>query len=57
LSPDWPLLLGFTSVAVLGILLGARLVPHVPASMLKRGFGFFLILVAISMLVTEIGNQ
>lgn len=57
LSPDWPLLLGFTGVAIAGILLGARFVPHVPASTLKRGFGVFLILVAVSMLVTEIRNQ
>lgn len=57
LSPDWPLLLGFTSTAIVGILLGARLVPRVPASTLKRGFGVFLILVAVSMLVTEIRNR
>jgi uncharacterized membrane protein YfcA len=57
LAPDWLLLLSFTSVAILGILLGARFVPHIDARTLKRGFGVFLILVAAAMLVTEIGNQ
>lgn len=57
LSPDWPLLLGFTATAILGILLGARWVPHVPASALKRGFGLFLILVAAAMMVAEISRQ
>ncbi len=57
LAPDWSLLLGFTAVAILGILLGARLVPRIDARTLKRGFGIFLIFVAVAMLVTEIGNQ
>jgi uncharacterized membrane protein YfcA len=57
LSPDWPLLLGFTGVALLGILLGARWVPNVPATSIKKGFGVFLILVAAAMIVTEIRNQ
>lgn len=56
LAPDWPLLLGFTATAILGILLGARFVPHLPASTLKRGFGVFLILIAISMILSEIGQ-
>lgn len=56
LAPDWPLVLGFTSVAIIGILLGARWVPNVPASTLKRGFGVFLILIAISMIISEIGR-
>jgi uncharacterized membrane protein YfcA len=54
LAPDWLLLLSFTSVAILGILLGARWVPNVPASTLKRGFGVFLILIAISMIYAEL---
>lgn len=57
LEPDWTLLIGFTIIAMSGILLGARLVPHIPAHSLKRGFGFFLILVAVAMLVSEIGNR
>ena len=53
LAPDWTLLLSFTGVAILGILLGARLVPHIPAASLKKGFGVFLILVALSMIFAE----
>jgi uncharacterized membrane protein YfcA len=57
LSPDWTLLFGFTIVAIIGILLGARLTTRIPSNTLKRGFGIFLILVAVAMLVTEIGNR
>lgn len=54
LAPDWTLLLSFTSVAILGILIGARWVPNVDARTLKRSFGMFLILVAISMIYAEL---
>lgn len=57
LNPDWTLLLGFTAVAVGGILIGVRLSTRIEQRTLKRGFGFFLIIVAAMMLITEIGNQ
>lgn len=46
---DWMLLLPFAAVAVLGILLGTRLVAHVPTVVLRRAFA--IMLVAIGALV------
>jgi hypothetical protein len=40
----WGFVAGFTAVAVGGILLGTRLVRHVSARALRRGFGVFLVL-------------
>jgi uncharacterized protein len=40
----WLLMLLFSSVAVAGILTGTRVVRHVPAAALKRGFAVFLVL-------------
>ena len=42
----WGFLAVFTLVAIAGILVGARLVPHVPAARLKRAFAIFLLFVA-----------
>ncbi|MBA3889710.1 MAG: sulfite exporter TauE/SafE family protein [Gemmatimonadaceae bacterium] len=46
---DWMLLLPFTAVAVIGTLIGTRLVSHVPVGALRRGFA--VLLVAIGVLV------
>jgi uncharacterized protein len=39
----WLFLGAFTSISVLGIVVGTRLSRHVPAASLRRAFGFFLI--------------
>lgn len=54
LQAEWPMLLGFTAAAVAGILIGARHTERIPARALKRGFGIFLILIAISMIYAEL---
>ena len=43
---DWPLMAGFTGVAVAGVFGGAALVPMVSQQQLRRGFALFLIAVA-----------
>lgn len=53
LDADWPMLLGFTAAAVAGILFGARFTERIPTRALKRGFAFFLILIALSMIYAE----
>jgi uncharacterized membrane protein YfcA len=40
----WPLMGAFTAIAVAGILVGTRLVRHVPQEMLRRAFAIFLVL-------------
>lgn len=46
---DWSLLIPFMALAVAGILLGTRLVGHVPAAALRRAFA--MLLVAVGALV------
>jgi uncharacterized membrane protein YfcA len=40
----WALMGAFTAIAVAGILVGTRLVRHVPQEMLRRAFAIFLVL-------------
>lgn len=51
----WALLAGFGGFAVLGIVVGARLMPAVPAAALRRGFALFLVAVACFMLLRNAG--
>lgn len=48
---DWPLMAGFTGVAVAGVFGGAALVPMVSPQQLRRGFALFLIVVAVYILI------
>jgi hypothetical protein len=41
---DWSLIGAFTSVAALGAVIGARLVPFVPQRRIKQGFAMMIIL-------------
>jgi uncharacterized membrane protein YfcA len=50
---DWPLIALFTLFATAGVLVGAALVPKVPAKELKRGFACFLVLIAAYILYTR----
>ena len=43
---DWPLILGFSAVASIGVFTGAALVPRLSQEQLRRGFSIFLILIA-----------
>lgn len=53
MSIDWPFLASFTGVAFLGIFLGTYLSQFVDGSKLKRGFGFFIIAMAIFIFYME----
>lgn len=45
-SLNWPLMLSFTIAAALGTVIGVRLVPHIKAQSLQKGFGYFLFVMA-----------
>lgn len=47
---EWAFLAAFTGVAVAGIVVGTRLVQHVPAEALRRGFAVFLMVVGVFIL-------
>ncbi|MBP6631793.1 MAG: sulfite exporter TauE/SafE family protein [Kofleriaceae bacterium] len=53
-SIDWSVTLAVTGVAVVGSLLGARLVTRVRPEVLRRGFGWFVIVMAIYILARQI---
>jgi len=51
---DWKLLIGFTAFAVLGIFIGIFLSKKMPGDKLKKGFGLFVLVMGIYIIVKEI---
>lgn len=51
---DWKLLVIVTALAVLGIFLGNKLGKKVPADRLKKGFGWFVLVMGVYILVKEL---
>jgi len=54
--PDiqWNLILQFTGMALIGVWLGMRLSLEVPSQGLKKGFGYFVAVMALLILATEL---
>jgi len=50
---DWKLLLGFTTLAVVGIFIGNKLSHKIDGSKLKKGFGWFVLVMGIVILIKE----
>ncbi|MDP2188094.1 MAG: sulfite exporter TauE/SafE family protein [Sphingobacteriaceae bacterium] len=53
LQPDWQLLLIVTGIAIIGILLGNRLARQIDGDKLKKGFGWFVLVMGIYILIKE----
>lgn len=53
-SIDWPFLLSITGLATCGIILGNRLTHKISASKLRKMFGWFVLTVALGILLREI---
>lgn len=51
---DWPLVLSVTAVAVAGSFVGARLAGIIPEQTLRKGFGVFVLAMAVLVLVQEL---
>lgn len=51
---DYPMMAFFTAIAIVGSVVGSRLGHHLPADLLKRGFGVFLVLVASYILIKSV---
>jgi hypothetical protein len=51
---DWSLLLQLSLIAVLGLFIGAKLKSKVPDAALKRGFGWFVLVMGIIVLIDQI---
>ncbi|MGB5913877.1 MAG: sulfite exporter TauE/SafE family protein [Phormidesmis sp.] len=48
---DWKLVISFTIAATLGILLGSYLSKFINAKYLQKGFGYFVLIVGVFVLV------
>lgn len=51
-STDWFFLIGFTAITVLGAVLGIRIGSRIDEKNLRRGFGFFILILG-SIIITE----
>lgn len=54
LKLNWVLLLGFTLIATAGLIVGLKLNHKIQSAKLKKGFGIFVLLIGISILITEL---
>lgn len=50
---DWPFLLSFTTIALVGIFLGVYIGKFIDGRKLKKGFGYFIIVMAIFIFTME----
>ena len=53
-SIDWTFLLTFTSLAVIGIILGVYLNKFIDGKKLKKGFGWFVLFMGVYMIIKEL---
>lgn len=53
-SMNWTFLLGLTAIAAAGIFLGGALNKKIPGEQLKKGFGIFVLLMGIYIIVKEL---
>jgi uncharacterized membrane protein YfcA len=51
---NWPLMLLFTLLAVIGIIIGSKLSDRIPAETLKKAFGWFILIMGGYILVREL---
>lgn len=54
LELNWVILLGFTLIATAGLMIGLKLNHKIQSAKLKKGFGLFVLLIGVSILITEI---
>lgn len=54
LQPDWTLLGLVTAIAIAGILLGNVLARRIDGAKLKKGFGWFVLVMGIYILIKEL---
>lgn len=53
---DWNFLLPVTAIAIVGVFLGGLIGKHIDGMHLKKGFGWFVLLMAVYILVKELVN-
>ena len=53
-DPDWKFLLTLTAIAIAGIFIGTSIGKKIPGAKLKKGFGWFVLVMAVYILVKEL---
>ncbi|MEP0264441.1 sulfite exporter TauE/SafE family protein [Dokdonia sp.] len=53
LTIDWPFLLSFTSLSIVGIFIGMWLTNFIDGKKLKKGFGWFVLIMGIYIIIKE----
>lgn len=53
LTIDWPFLLSFTSISIVGIFIGMWLTNFIDGKKLKKGFGWFVLVMGIYIIIKE----
>ncbi|MFY9262150.1 MAG: sulfite exporter TauE/SafE family protein [Actinomycetaceae bacterium] len=53
-SLNWPIVLAFTGVAIIGSFIGTALAGKVPEKSLRKGFGYFVLLMGFFVLIQEV---
>lgn len=51
---DWNILIGFTVLAIGGIFIGSKLAENIPPSKLKKGFGWFVLVMSVYIIAREL---
>ncbi len=51
---QWPILLIITTLGILGLLIGQKVSPHVNDQKLKKGFGYFVLIIGLFILVEQL---
>ncbi|NBT16824.1 MAG: sulfite exporter TauE/SafE family protein, partial [Chitinophagia bacterium] len=51
---DWSLLLSITALAIVGIFIGNSLSKKISAESLKKGFGWFVLIMGIYIIIKEL---
>jgi uncharacterized protein len=51
---DWTLLLSFTALAIAGLFIGSKFAEKIPGASLKKGFGWFVLLMGIYIILKEV---
>jgi uncharacterized membrane protein YfcA len=51
---DWLLLISFTVLAIGGLFIGSRIADKIPGPALKKGFGWFVLIMGIYIIIKEV---
>jgi uncharacterized protein len=51
---DWKLLMSVTAISIAGIFIGGTMAGKIPAENLKKGFGWFILVMAVYIIIKEI---